>query len=104
MDREWREAIDLRSSLRSIGIVVAVGALLRGWNLGRGGLVPVETEIVAAVVQLLHTGAYQPVSLVRPTLPVYLQAAVAIVHFLGGAVTGAWQSIGAYGADQMIGW
>src|SRR5437667_711769 len=104
MDREWREAIDLRSSLLSIGIVVAVAAFLRGWNLGRGSVAPIETDIAGAVVQLLHTGAYQPAALVRPTLPVYLQTAVAIVHFLLGALTGAWHSIAAYGADQVLGW
>jgi 4-amino-4-deoxy-L-arabinose transferase-like glycosyltransferase len=104
MEREWREAIDLRSSLLSIGIVVAVGGLLRSWHLGRGWVAPIESDIMEAVTQLLHTGAYRPAALVRPTLPVYLQAAVAIVHFLWGALIGAWQSIAAYGAEQMIDW
>ena len=104
MEREWREASDLRSSLLSIGIVVLSGALLRCWSLRYSGLAPIEHDIVDSVVQLLHTGSYRPTALVRPTLPVYLQAAVGIVHFLWGATSGAWRSIAAFGPEQMLGW
>ena len=104
MDREWREASDLRSSLVGIGIVVVSGALLRCWNLRHAGLAPIEGDIIAPVVQLLHTGSYHPAALVRPTLPVYLHAAVAVVHFLWGAALGVWRSTAAFGAEQMVGW
>src|SRR5436190_21838387 len=88
MEREWREASDLRASLVSIGIVVISAALLRGWNVRQGPLSPAENDIVGAVVQLFHTGAYRPAALAAPTLPVYLHAAIAIVHFLWGATLG----------------
>jgi hypothetical protein len=104
MDREWREASDLRASLLSIGIVVACAAALRCWGLRQGPIGPDENDIVSPVVQLLHTGAYRPAALVEPTLPVYLHAAVAVAHFLWGATIGAWPSIAAFGPDQVIAW
>src|SRR5438034_11647142 len=104
MDREWREASDLRASLLSIGIVVVSGAVLRYWNLRHGTFAPIESDIVGPVVQLLHTGSYRPAALLQPTLPVYLHAAVAVVHFLWGATSGAWRSIAAFGPEQVLGW
>src|SRR5436853_3528432 len=104
MGREWREASDLRSSLASIGVVVAAGAALRFWNLRHGAVSPIESDIAGAVVQLLQTGSYHPAALVRPTLPVYLQTAVAVAHFVWGAAAGAWQSVSAFGPEQTIGW
>ena len=80
------------------------GAALRFWKLGHGDLAPIETDMVAPVVQLLHTGSYHPSALVHPTLPVYLHTAVAIVHFLWGAALGAWHSTAAFGAAQILGW
>ena len=103
-EREWREAIDLRSSLLSIGLVVMSAALLRYWNLRHGVVSPAETRIVGPVVQLLQTGSYHPDALVQPTLPVYLHAGVAIVHFLWGAIEGAWRSTSAFGAAQLVAW
>ena len=91
MEREWRESIDMRSSLLSLGLVVVSGALLRYWNLRHGAVSPAERQIIEPVVQLLQTGAYRPRALTQPTLPIYLQAGVAIVHFLWGALGGAWR-------------
>src|SRR5262249_11414512 len=65
---------------------------------------PIEREILDPVVQLLHTGAYRPHALTRPTLPVYLQALVAIAQFLWGATLGRWRSTDSFNADQIIGW
>ena len=104
MDREWREASDLRASLLSIGIVVVSAAVLRGWNVRQDPLSPAENDIVAAVVQLLHTGGYRPAALTAPTLPVYLHAAIAIVHFLWGATVGAWRTVADFGAEQVLAW
>ena len=103
-DREWREAIDMRSSLVSVGLVVVSGALLRYWNLRHGSVGPFETEIVDPVLQLIHTGSYRPQALVRPTLPIYLHALVAIVHFILGAITGVWRSSAEFGPGQVLAW
>jgi 4-amino-4-deoxy-L-arabinose transferase-like glycosyltransferase len=103
-EREWREASDLRVSILGISLIVVSGALLRFWNLRNGGVTPIEREIIDPVVQLLHTGSYRPLALTRPTLPLYLQAAVATVHFLWGAVIGRWPSTSAFQAEQVITW
>jgi len=104
MEREWRESSDMRSSLLGIGLVVVSGALLRYWGLRHDPVSPAEAQIIEPVVQLLQTGAYRPRALTQPTFPIYLQAGVAIVHFLWGAIAGAWGSIGEYGAAQIVAW
>src|SRR5436309_3538877 len=103
-EREWREASDMRSSLVSIGLVVVSGALLRYWNLRHGAMSTTEMQIVEPVVQLLQTGSYHPQALTQPTLPVYLHAGVAVMHFLWGAIAGAWRSTSSFGAAQLIAW
>jgi len=104
MEREWRESSDMRSSLLSIGLVVVSAALLRYWHLRHDAVSPAEGQIIEAVIQLLQTGSYRPRALTQPTLPIYLQAGVAIVHFLWGAIGGAWRSIGAFGGAQVVAW
>jgi hypothetical protein len=103
-EREWREASDLRRSLLGIALVLSAGAVLRFWGARHAALAPVEGEIIDPVVQLLHTGSYRPHALTHPTLPVYLHAAVAVVHFLWGAILGRWASIGDFNALQIIAW
>ena len=104
MDREWREASDLRSSLIGIGLVMVAGGLLRYWNLRHAPVSAFETQIIVPVVQLLHTGSYRPESLTQPTLPIYLQALVAIVHFIWGATIGTWRSVGDFDSAQILTW
>jgi 4-amino-4-deoxy-L-arabinose transferase-like glycosyltransferase len=104
MDREWREAIDMRSSLVNVGLVVVSAALLRYWSLRLGFVSAIETEVVRGASQLIRTGSYRPAALTHPTLPLYLHTAVAIVHFLVGAVRGAWTSLADYGPHQFVAW
>jgi 4-amino-4-deoxy-L-arabinose transferase-like glycosyltransferase len=104
IDKEWREAIDLRSSLVSIGLVVVSGLLLRYWNLRHGLIAPLETDVIDPVLQLIHTGSYRPQALTQPTLPIYLHAFVAIVHFILGAIVGVWRSVGEFGPGQVVAW
>lgn len=104
MDREWREAIDMRSSLISVGVVLLSAAVLRFWNLSREQPSAIESEIIAPVLQLLQTGAYRPDALTRPTLPIYLQMLVAIVHFVWGAIVGIWRSVSEFGPRQVVTW
>jgi len=104
-EREWREAGDLRrASILGIGVVVVSAALLRFWNLRDGAVSPTEREIIEPVIQLLHSGSYRPRALTHPTLPVYLQAAISIAHFLWGATIGRWSSTSQFNAEQVIGW
>ena len=94
----------MRSSLLSIGLVVVSGALLRFWNLTHLQVSPAETRLVAAVAQLIHSGAYRPRMLDQPALPMYLQTSVSMVHFIWGAMAGAWRSVTDFGPEHMIGW
>jgi dolichyl-phosphate-mannose--protein O-mannosyl transferase len=104
MDREWREAIDLRSSLINVGLVVVSAALLRYWSLRVGFVSAIETEVVRGASQLIRTGSYRPAALTHPMLPLYLHTGVGIVHFLIGAVRGAWRSLADYGPHQLVAW
>lgn len=104
MEREWREAIDMRSSSIALGLVLVSAFLLRTWNLSHGYITPIERSMLDGVLQLVQTGSYRPTALVRPTLPIYLQSMVAAVHFLWGATTGAWRSLSAFGDAQVLGW
>ena len=104
MNREFREASDLRSSLLGVGIVVVSAAVLRYWGVRHGAPTGVESGIVGAVLDLMRTGSYRPNLLAAPTLPLYLQALVAIVHFLLGAAVGAWRSVGDFDAAQIVPW
>jgi len=94
----------MRTSLVTVGLVLTSAALLRFWNLAHAPLSVRELAIVAPVVQLLRTGSYRPPALASPTLPIYLQALAASLHFMWGAVGGRWQSIAAFGPDQIVGW
>ena len=87
-----------------IGLVVVSGALLRYWNLRHGLIAPLETEVIDPVLLLIHTGSYRPQALTQPTLPIYLHALVAIVHFILGAIAGAWGSVGEFGPEQVVAW
>ncbi len=104
MQREWREAIDMRSSSVALGLVVAAAAALRLWSLGAGHVTAAEHAVADAVMQLLRAGSYHPPVLTQPTLPVYLQAALAVVQFLAGATTGAWRSVSDFGSAQVLAW
>ena len=104
MGREWREAIDMRSSLVSVALVVVSAALLRYWNAGPVPVAPFETEIVGPVLQLMHTGSYRPQAVTQPTLPIYLQTIVAVVHFLLGAIRGVWGTVDDFGSREVVTW
>jgi len=94
----------MRSSIVSIGVVMLVAALLRFWHLGR--MVPShdEMQFVDPVLEVMRTGAYRPPILSRPTLPVYLLLAVSAIHFIWGALIGAWRTVADFTAADVLGW
>lgn len=94
----------MRASIVSLGIVVLSAALLRFWDLREAAIGSRELLVLDPVVQLLQTGSYHPAALTRPALPVYVSAAVGVVHFIFGALTGAWRSAGEVGVGQLLGW
>ena len=96
MDREWREAADLRPSHVGLALALAAAALLRFWTLGHG--VPYvlgvdEPEVMDRAVRMVQTGDFNPHFFDYPSLYMYVQAAVVVARFLFGAVRGEWSSL-----------
>lgn len=79
--------------------MLAVAAAARLWFLRAGVPHAVgidEPQIVDRALRILHTGDWNPHIFDYPTLVIYLQAIVAILRFLWGAVNGEWASLDAF--------
>jgi 4-amino-4-deoxy-L-arabinose transferase-like glycosyltransferase len=98
IEREWREASDLRTSRFALAAVLIAAAVLRFWGLARGIPYAVqvdEPEIVERAVNMMRSGSLHPHFFDYPGLYLYVQFAVACVRFMAGAMTGEWASLGA---------
>jgi 4-amino-4-deoxy-L-arabinose transferase-like glycosyltransferase len=96
LEREWREASDMRPSKLGLAVVLLVAAVLRFWALGHGipfALGVDEPEIMERAVGMMKTGSFNPRFFDYPGFYIHLQAAVASVRFLVGAIGGAWGSL-----------
>jgi 4-amino-4-deoxy-L-arabinose transferase-like glycosyltransferase len=107
MDREWREAADLQPSRAGLALAILAAALLRFWALGQG--VPYmlsvdEPQVMDRAVRMVKTGDFNPHFFDYPSLYLYVQAAVAVVRFLFGAVRGEWESLAAASAADFYLW
>jgi 4-amino-4-deoxy-L-arabinose transferase-like glycosyltransferase len=107
MEREWREAADLRPSRVGLACALLAAALLRMWSLGHG--IPYspgvdEPEIMDRAVRMIHTGDFNPHFFDYPSLYIYIQAVVAVVRFLLGAVRGEWASLAAATTSDFYLW
>ena len=97
VEREWREASDLRTSRLALTAVLISAAVLRFWALGRGIPYAVqvdEPEIVERAFNMMRSGSLHPHFFDYPGLSLYLQMAVSIARFLGGAISGEWSALG----------
>jgi hypothetical protein len=97
VEREWREARDLRTSRLALTVVLIAAAVLRFWAIGRGIPYAVqldEPEIVERAFNMMRSGSLHPHFFDYPSLSIYLQLAVSIARFLAGAVSGEWSSLG----------
>ena len=95
-----REFTDTRADQRRarLGLVLALLAagLLRFWALPHGVPFSVqvdEPEVMVRAVRMMKTGDLNPHFYDYPTLYMYLQALVATVRFLFGAMQGEWSSL-----------
>jgi hypothetical protein len=107
IEREWREASDMRSSPVGIAVVVASGAALRFWALGHAPVLQpgtAEADIVATVARMLKTGDLNPHYFACSGFYLYLQLAVAACRFLWGAGHGLWTSLDQPGAADFLLW
>ena len=96
VEREWREAGDIRPSAFTLAVIIVVAALLRFVALGSG--IPFnigvdEPEIMNRVVQMMRTGDFNPHFFDYPGLYFYVQLGVAVLRFLAGATTGEWNAL-----------
>lgn len=97
VEREWREASDLRTSRLALGVVLIAAAVLRFWALGRGIPYAVqvdEPEIVERAFTMMRAGSMHPHFFDYPGLHIYLQVAVSVARFLAGAMSGEWSALG----------
>jgi len=96
VEREWREASDLRTSRLALAIVLISAAFLRLWAIHRGIPYAVqvdEPEIVERALNMMRSGSLHPHFFDYPGLSLYLQLVVSIVRFVSGAIAGEWYSL-----------
>src|SRR5258708_12755400 len=93
-DRHLTSRRDARLSVLALILVAAAAARL--WHLGAGIPHAVgidEPQVVDRALRILRTGDWNPHVFDYPTLVIYLQAMVAIVRFMWGALQRAWSSL-----------
>lgn len=97
-ERQYPEVIDGRVPRFGLAGILAAAAILRYWGLGHGIPYAVnvdEPEIVERALNMMRSGSLNPHGFFDyPGLSIYLQFAVSVVHFLAGAITGHWNSLG----------
>ena len=97
LEREWREASDMRRSTLPLLGVLAAAALLRFWSLGAGIPTAIgidEPQIMNRAVHMMKSGSLNPNGFYDyPGLYLYVQMGVACVRFLAGAMSGEFRSL-----------
>ena len=96
VEREWREASDMRRSTVSLAAILIVAAVLRFLALGSGiphAIGVDEPQIVNRAIIMMRTGDFNPHFFDYPTLYIYVQLMVATLRFMSGAMSGEWGSL-----------
>lgn len=96
VEREWREASDLRTSRMALAAVLIAAAVLRFWAIHRGIPYAVqvdEPEIVERALNMMRSGSLHPHFFDYPGLSLYVQLVVSIGRFIAGAIHGEWYSL-----------
>lgn len=107
IEREWREASDMRSSTWGVGLVLACAAWLRFWNLSHGlpnAAGADEGELINRAVHIMKSGDFNLHSFPHPALYVYVQLLVACVRFIAGASAGLWTTLDQVGPSDFYVW
>lgn len=79
-----------------LGLALVAAALLRFWALSQGiGINPGvdEPEVMERAVRMMKTGDFNPHFFDYPGLYIHVEAAVATLRFLVGAVQGTWSGL-----------
>ena len=96
IEREWREASDMRRSTASLAAILAIAAALRFNGLAAGIPFAIgvdEPHIMDRAVGMMRSGDCNPHFYDYPTLYIYLQLAVAAIRFMAGAAAGEWHAL-----------
>src|SRR3954469_6918572 len=92
----WRGSADRPLARLALPLTLVIAALLRLWALGQGVPFAVqvdEPEVLLRAVRMMRTGDLNPHFYDYPTLYMYLQAVVAALRFLIGAMRGEWAAL-----------
>ncbi len=104
---EGREPAPLNVSRVGLVLVLIAAALLRFWGLSQGiGFSPGvdEPEIMERAVRMMKTGDLNPHFFDYPGLYIYVQALVAVVRFLVGAMAGKWAALAHAATEDFYLW
>ena len=108
IEREWREASDMRPSRANLALVLGAALVLRFWALGHG--LPYspsvdEPEIAERALNMMRSGSLSPHPFYDyPTLYMYVQLVTYVARFLIGALNGQWNSVGAIDSSTFYVW
>ena len=87
---------ELRQPRLGIALALVAAALLRFWALSQGigfNLGVDEPEVMERAVRIMKTGDLNPHFFDYPGLYMYVEAAVAVLRFLAGAMQGKWSAL-----------
>lgn len=107
IDREWREASDMRRASVSLAAILLAAAALRFHGLGAGiphAIGVDEPEIMNRATGMMRSGDFNPHFFDYPSLYIYVQLAAASARFIAGAMAGQWQSLGDVTAADFYLW
>src|SRR6188472_3344417 len=96
MESRWRMPASLSQTRTGLAAALIAAALLRFWALPQGipfGVQVDEPEVLLRAVRMMKTGDLNPHFFDYPSLYMYLQALVAVVRFLVGAMQGQWAGL-----------
>ena len=105
--KRFDDPADRHVSGMVVALALCAAALLRFWALSQG--IPSnpgvdEPEVMHRAVRMMKTGDLNPHFFDYPTLYMYMQAAVAIVRFLFGAMAGQWSSLAQVATEDFYLW
>jgi 4-amino-4-deoxy-L-arabinose transferase-like glycosyltransferase len=107
IEREWREASDMRQSTVTLAAILLAAAILRFFALDSGipyGIGVDEPEVINRVVNMMRSGDFNPHFFDYPGLYIYVQLAVAVLRFMVGAMAGEWSSLNQVTAADFFLW
>jgi 4-amino-4-deoxy-L-arabinose transferase-like glycosyltransferase len=96
MESRWRIPAIVNPTRFGLALALLAAALLRFWALRQGVPFSVqvdEPEVLLRAVRMMKTSDFNPHFFDYPTLYMYLQAMVALVRFLVGAMQGKWAAL-----------